>query len=168
MPEPRYLRSEATFDPARVYRYTLLRVWDESLPRVAFVMLNPSTATETELDPTLRRCLGYAQRWGCGSFEVGNIFALRSTDPRALYSHPEPVGMWNDAELIGIAKRASYGVVAGWGTHGALRGRGAEALALLRRVGEVRCLRLTVGGHPTHPLYQRGDLTPVLWQARTA
>ena len=133
MAEPAYTDQGAIFDGRRRYRYRLWRVWDEAKPRVAFLMLNPSTADEEVLDPTVRRCLGYAQAWGFGSFEVGNIFALRSTDPRALRAAADPVGRANDAKLISIAARSDL-VVCGWGAHGGLQGRDRAVLELLEPV----------------------------------
>lgn len=81
-----------TFSPCRTYRYSLVHEWDRDLPRVAFIMLNPSTADENALDPTLRRCLGFARSWGYGSFEIGNVFAFRATDPKAMKAAADPFG----------------------------------------------------------------------------
>ncbi len=163
MPEPTYLDQGALFDPTGRYRYRLWRVWDRTLPRVAFVMLNPSTADAAKLDPTLRRCLAFAQRWGCGAFEVGNLYALRSTDPKALETDPgDVVGPENDAHLARIAEAAGYGVVIGWGAN-ARRTRADAVIDLLRRHGPVlRLGELTGGGHPRHPLYLKGNLFPTL------
>jgi hypothetical protein len=163
MPEPTYIDQGATFGgEGACYRYRLWRVWDLDLPRVAFVMLNPSTADERVLDPTLRRCLGFAQRWGCGAFEVGNLYALRSTDPAGLRAVADPVGPLNDEYLVRIAEDATYGVVAGWGSN-ADDERAAHVLGLLRRYRSVyRLGSLTGAGHPRHPLYLPGDLLPTL------
>jgi hypothetical protein len=163
MSEPVYLTAGATFDADRRYRYRLWRIWD-SRPRVAFIMLNPSTADETVLDPTLRRCLGFAQSWGCGGFEVGNLFALRSTQPRALYSADDPVGPANDYHLAQIAEAAKF-VVVGWGAHGhAFPARVSAVIQILAgRVNVARLGRLTAGGQPRHPLYLRADLQPEPW-----
>lgn len=75
------------------YRYRLDRL-GALLGRgaVNFVMLNPSTADAEQDDPTIRRCLGYAFRWGFARLIVTNLYALRSTDPRALWEHPDPIG----------------------------------------------------------------------------
>jgi hypothetical protein len=163
--EPAYTDQGAIFDGRRRYRYRLWRVWDEAKPRVAFLMLNPSTADEKALDPTVRRCLGYAQAWGFGSIEVGNIFALRSTDPSALLAAADPVGPANDAKLISIADRSDL-VVCGWGAHGGLQGRDRAVLALLEPVADLHALRLTKAGAPGHPLYLPAALQPVLFAAR--
>lgn len=166
--EPNYnTAAGAVFDSARVYRYRLWRTWDATKPRVAFVMLNPSTADESRLDPTLRRCLAFAQRWGCGALEVGNLYALRSTDPRALEVFAgDVVGPDNDAHLGQIAAAATFGIIVAWGAH-ARRVRADAVVELLRRHRAVwRLGPLTRGGHPRHPLYLRGDLFPVLHAER--
>ena len=56
----------ALFSPCQRFRYTLTRTWDETKSGVAFICLNPSTATATEDDPTIRRCIGFAKTWGYG------------------------------------------------------------------------------------------------------
>jgi hypothetical protein len=146
--------SSATFDPDRTYRYALTRCWDPGLAVITFVMLNPSTADAFAVDPTVRRCLDFARREGAGTLQVVNLFALRSTDPRVLCKHPDPVGALND-RFIADAATGSDLVIAGWGTHGILHGRGEVVRGILSRAGAARlcCLRITRGGHPGHPLY---------------
>jgi hypothetical protein len=152
-----YESAGATFDPDRVYRYTLHRMWGAATltpwRTVLWIMLNPSTADETKLDPTLRKCQKFSMIWGYDGFEVCNIFALRSTDPRLLYRHADPVGPENDDAIREAADRANL-IVCGWGNHGSLRGRGDEVCGLLSRHGNMlRCLGKNDGGQPTHPLY---------------
>jgi hypothetical protein len=154
-------RAWATFDATRTYRFTLGRIWDAAKPRCAFIMLNPSVATDVILDPTVTRCIGYAKDWGYGSLEVGNLFALRSTDPRALYKHPDPVGPGNDEALLRIHDRAKMVVVA-WGNHGALNKRSRDVLQLLGPRGPLHYLWLTKSGEPGHPLYMAATLSPKL------
>lgn len=153
----------ASYDSTMAYRYRLSRVWDTSLPRCAFVMLNPSTATELVLDPTVRRVHRSSQSWGPGSFEVLNIFALRSTKPAALYQSPDPVGLGNDEAVLEGCRVADM-VVCAWGTHGALGRRGDRVRQLLAEGGiRLQVLRLTVAGHPGHPLYLPRTLQPLTW-----
>lgn len=151
----------ARFDPTETWRYELGRVWDRSRKRLAFIMLNPSTADAEVLDNTVTRCLGFADSWEeYGSLEVGNLFALRSTDPRALRKHPDPVGPDNDSALLGIAERAHL-IVLAWGNLGSYKGRSDEVLGLLRPyLGKLYVLKLTKEGEPIHPLYVLGETKP--------
>lgn len=87
-----WVTSTAVFSEDEAYRYSLIREWDPTKGHCCFVMLNPSKATATVNDPTVARCMGFAERWGFGSLQVVNLFALRSTDPRALYTHTAPIG----------------------------------------------------------------------------
>lgn len=154
------MRGRATFDETRTYRYTLHRRWAARGERICFCLLNPSTADEFKLDPTLTRCLGYARRWGFNAMEVVNIFALRSTDPGALREHDDPVGPGNDRAIRTAARRADR-VVVGWGAHGALLDRGDAVADLLAPICDPVCFGLTNAGAPRHPLYLRKDLEPI-------
>ena len=145
----------AAFSRDGRYRYRLWRRWDRSRPTIAFCMLNPSTADASRDDPTIRRCIGFARDWGYGGIEVVNIFGLRATDPRDLRSAHDPVGPRNDAFMLRAA--ALSPVVIAWGVHGALRGRGAEALSLLATRTRLLALGRTRSGAPRHPLYLRRD-----------
>lgn len=156
------LGSSAFFSPCRTWRYLLRRKWNDR-QEVAFIMLNPSTADETQDDPTIRRCIGYAKTWGYGGLIVGNIFGLRSTDPKALLSAADPVGPHNDYWLANIGFGTD--TVCAWGAHGKLHGRGAKVLELLRLNGaQPMALKLTGDGQPAHPLYLKGDLKPFRYE----
>jgi hypothetical protein len=147
------LHRAAVFDASGRYRYRLTRVWAPERPRVLFVLLNPSTADHRRDDPTIRRCMGFARAWGYGGVEVVNLFAWRATRPRDLRQAREPVGRGNTRHLRAAVRRAERVVVA-WGMHGAWRGRGRVALALLRRWDcAPLCLGITRSGQPRHVLY---------------
>ena len=90
------LESTADFSFCGQYRYTLTRVWSLERGLVLFVGLNPSTADAERDDPTVRRCVGYARRWGFGGVLVANLFAYRATDPRDLLAVSYPIGPRND------------------------------------------------------------------------
>jgi len=122
-------------------------------------MLNPSTADERILDPTVRRCTGYAMAWGFGSIEIVNLFALRSTDPAELYRADDPVGPDNDLSILWCASSCTIAVAA-WGTHGQHLDRGREVVEMLRGKVALKYLRLTKSGEPNHPLYLPKDLKP--------
>ena len=150
----------AEFSPCRTWRYVLRRQWAFG-PKLGFILLNPSTADETKNDPTIRRCIGFARGAGFGGLVLGNVFALRSTDPLALRSASDPVGPGNDEALRSIGLEAEGRIVCGWGAHGAFRGRGAEVVRMLGELGiRPTALALTKAGEPKHPLYLKSDLKP--------
>jgi len=64
-----------------------------------FIGLNPSTADETKDDPTIRRCINYAKRWGYSGLCMTNLFALRATKPAVMKANPGPVGRENDYQI---------------------------------------------------------------------
>lgn len=153
-----YISVGATFSPCRTYRYKLWRIWDRDTPSAVFIMLNPSTADEMKNDPTVTRCETYARSWKCGGLMVGNIFALRSTDPRALRGHPDPIGPENNQALLDMCAAGGKRVCA-WGNHGSYRGRSGHVLLILGKY-KLHCLRVTKMGEPAHPLYLPRDLMP--------
>jgi hypothetical protein len=154
--------SYADYSANEAYRYVLVRIWAPG-PRVLFVMLNPSTATEAQNDPTVERCERRARALGFGSFAVTNIFAYRATDPKVMRAVADPVGPDNDAVICQSAAQADR-VICAWGTHGLHLKRGAKVEALLRQRGlDLYHLGLSKGGLPKHPLYIGYETQPVLW-----
>jgi hypothetical protein len=154
--------SVAVYSPCERYRYALTRVWGTG-PRVLFVMLNPSTATEVQNDPTVERCERRARALGYGGFRVCNIFAWRDTDPRAMRAAADPVGPAND-EAIRDGALWADAVVCAWGTHGAHLDRGRQVETLLRATGRTLThLGLSKDGHPKHPLYIAYSQQPETW-----
>lgn len=156
--------SRAIYSPCQSYRYILTREWDPAGPRVLFVMLNPSTATEVQNDPTVERCERRARALGFGAFRVCNIFAWRATDPRVMRAQPDPVGPGNDAAIAESAQWADR-IVCAWGTHGAHMARGPAVEAMLRAAGHrLFHLGLSRQGHPKHPLYIGYNQQPLPWE----
>lgn len=148
------MRGHAAFDPTRRYRYLLRRTWGAG-PRVAFVMLNPNVADATIDDPTIRRCVGFARRWGFRSVDVVNLFAYRARHPRELARAVDPVGPDNDRHLRRAIARADL-IVCAWGATRIAQPRAAR-LAELLAGRAARCLGRTRSGAPRHPLYLRRD-----------
>ena len=108
-------------------------------------------------DNTSRVCINYAKRWGFGSLLIGNLFAIRSTDPMGVRDAVDPVGPRNDNYLRKLRAQASL-VVCAWGDAGAYLNRDQHVLRIL---GEVHCLSRLKSGKPGHPLYKRADLDPM-------
>ena len=154
--------SVALYSPDQTYRYALTRDWAPGA-RVLFVMLNPSTATEVQNDPTVERCERRARALGYGGFAVANIFAFRATDPRLMRAAADPVGPANDATILDLAAKADR-IICAWGSHGLHLDRGAQVTALLRASSrDLFHLGLTKTGLPKHPLYIGYDQHPLLW-----
>tara|TARA_R110000868_G_scaffold411515_3_gene705056 strand:- start:64173 stop:64700 length:528 start_codon:yes stop_codon:yes gene_type:complete len=158
--------SSALYSPCARYRYALSREWVDG-PRILYVMLNPSKATEAQNDPTVERCERRARALGFGGFRVCNLFGWRETSPALLKRAEQPVGPDNDSVLRqSAAWLGTTGVIlCGWGVHGAHLERGAEVADLLRRTGRpLRHLGVTKDGHPRHPLYVAYAQALLPWQ----
>ena len=150
----------ARFSACRRWRYLLWRCWDEAKPAANFLMLNPSTADEVQLDPSCTRARNYAERWGYGAVIITNIFGWRATDPQEMKDAKDPVGRGNNRAILEAAKAAKL-VVCAWGNHGEHLGRASAIVDLLARNRiRLHALRVNGGGHPAHPLYLPGTLAP--------
>jgi hypothetical protein len=174
------LKSDAIFSNDRKYRYLLWRQWDNCKPSITFIGLNPSTADETENDPTIRRLISFAKGWGFGRMYMLNIFAYRATDPKNLKEAPNPTGelilgnpnrQINDDYIFEyVDQLAVEKVVACWGNHGEFLNRGQEVRAVVnsspnvRRVGGAHVFKITKQGQPSHPLYLPADSQTVKWE----
>jgi hypothetical protein len=156
-------RSGAVLTPCGRYRYLLWRRWDDGGDICAFIGLNPSTADETNDDPTVRRMRRFAMDWGYGELWVLNAYAWRATDPRALRQNlSQAVGPLNNEYVIGAAHYAAR-VVAAWGNHcDELR---AHSIRQLVRGADKSLyhLGLTKIGQPRHPLYLAASTVPEPW-----
>ena len=159
-----FLQSSAVLSDCGRYRYRLQRTWGSG-PQMTFIMLNPSTADAELDDPTIRRCIAFAKREGCGGIVVVNCFAFRATDPKELvgidgYPKSGIVGPDNEKHLHEVIASSSGPIVCAWGAFGKtdpghwLRQRYAGH--------SLKCLGLTKEGRPKHPLYLPKDapLTP--------
>ena len=148
------VNKNATFSDCRKYRYALSRTWDGKKKTVLFIGLNPSTADEKIDDPTIRRCINYAQNWGYGSLLMVNLFAYRATIPTELKNVKNPIGNDNDLHITELLKKADL-AVATWGNEGSLLNRDKDVKKI---IPNLMCLKINKSGQPAHPLYQKKDL----------
>ena len=160
--------SSALYSDCDRYRYALTRTWDADAPRLLYIMLNPSKATETQNDPTIERCERRARALGFGAFRAVNIFAWRETDPGRLRRAPDPIGPENDTVLRdSVAKwlaRPDDIALCAWGIHGAHLNRGAEVASILGGTERgLYALGTTKAGDPRHPLYMPYAARPEPW-----
>ena len=137
------------------YRYLWAAKVSDNTKRCMFLMLNPSIADENRSDPTVTRCMNFARDWGYGSLYVTNLFALRSTDPKMLKFHDDPIGKLNDDTIVEAARDSDI-VVCAWGNHGKYLDRSESVVHAMKKEGfsgKLHCLGLTKLNQPKHPLY---------------
>lgn len=148
------------------YRYTLFRSGlggTRGNSSLCWVMFNPSTADESNDDPTIRRVIGFTKREGYGSLWVVNLFAARSTKPKHLLEMADPVGPENVATITVVMEGADD-VVFAWGASLIRYSDRPPVEGIARQLGlQPKCLGTTRGGHPLHPLYVRGDQPLEVW-----
>jgi hypothetical protein len=151
------------------YRYMLGRGWGESADGLVCVwlMLNPSTADHSKDDPTIRKCRGFAERAGCSSLIVVNLFAWRATDPNDLAKviaegREDPVGPLNDQMLALVSERRP--LIVGWGkVRKAFRARADSVWSRgLSQSWPMQCLGVNDDGSPRHPLFVPYEVKPLL------
>jgi hypothetical protein len=149
----------ALFSPCRTWRYSLTRDVAPLTGKgcVAFIGLNPSTADETRDDPTIRRCIGFAGRWGFAELKMLNLYAYRATDPRDLFWRDgDIVGPDNDSVITKVADESDL-VICAWGAFQAARERARTVFDI---VAAPYALGLTLTGAPRHPLYVKAETLP--------
>lgn len=144
----------AELSPCRKYRYNLSRSWGSG-KHCAFIMLNPSNADAEHDDPTIGRCISYAQEWGYDGFHVCNLFTFITPYPPVMKKAADPVGPHADINIqrIVAAVHAQGGVcVAAWGNHGTFMGRGAVVLQMFKDWNiPLYAFRVTNKNQPVHP-----------------
>lgn len=148
------------------YRYTLYRQWIGTGGTVNFIMLNPSTATDVFDDPTIRKCIGFAKRWGFRRLVVTNLFAFRATDPRELKSCSPALAIGPDNDFEAIAREAAGAdcIVCAWGLHGSWLGRDSHVMDVVLRGKTLGCIGRTRDGAPLHPSRAAYTSAPELYR----
>lgn len=149
--------SGAIISDCQRYRYQLWRIWDDTKPKVLWIMHNPSTADASKDDPTIRRIIRFTKDWGYGGLYVGNLFPYRATNPKDLinksadelaptenYLHRKEMFNKTELHILAFGNPVIKHVGIGMG--------GSDWMAL----------KLTKGGNPCHPLYLKSDLKPAL------
>lgn len=142
--------SGAIFSDCRKYRYALWRIWDEEKPMVVFIGLNPSTANETEDDPTIRKVKAISKNLGYGGFYMMNLFAIISSDPKILKNTVDCLGD-NDRWLNELC---TGDIVFAWGNFKEAEERANE---IIKRFIKAKALHINKNGSPKHPLYCKSD-----------
>jgi hypothetical protein len=164
--------SGAFFSECDRYRFALWRIWDETKPYVMFIGLNPSTANQTDDDPTIRRVKKFASNWGFGGVYMMNCFPLVSTDPAGLLediivdddgNHVKDENyILNDTYLNLIARNAGK-IVFAWGNFPIVRDLKRDK-ELVRMFPDAEALIINQNGSPRHPLYVKSNTKTVKYE----
>lgn len=151
------IKSSAVISECGRFRYALTRRWGSG-PMALFIMLNPSTADASKNDPTIRRCIGFARREGCGGLRVENLFGFRATDPDIMFRDAHTSIGAADRYIREAAQERDGPVIVAWGadSRAVKRGRAVGGLLTSLDIDPV-CLGLSKSGAPKHPLYIKAD-----------
>jgi len=143
-------------DADREYRYSLWRIWDDNLPMIMFIGLNPSTANEITDDPTIRRVKKFASDWGYGGVYMLNLFAYVTPYPEELSKCNDPVAD-NDLHLKLFGEICDE-IIFAWGSFDEAKERAKKVIQMFPK---AKALIINKDGTPRHPLYVKGDTIPV-------
>jgi hypothetical protein len=158
----------AIFSEDRTRRYSLTRVSTRGSV-LGFVMLNPSSADEQRDDATIRKCVGFAARWGfSGGIMVTNLIPVIATDPYALPP-------WSGFDRVNYshitqALQLCVGTVVAWGSVPRPLARSialGEHILRFRELAGTRplfCIGLTKNGDPLHPSRTAYTSGPEAWE----
>lgn len=154
--QPEIISSYANFSKCGKYRYYLRRFWNTGEKHVMFIGLNPSTATASTDDPTIRRCINFAKSWGYAGMYMCNLYAYISTDPKKLIISGEEIAVTNSylRECAGFVDI----IVFAWGAFELHKKRMNEIIEMFPA---AYCIKHTKNGYPSHPLYLKSDLKPI-------
>lgn len=153
----------AIFSECRKHRFALWRIWNRRKPFVCFIGLNPSTADETENDPTVSRCVRFAEEFGGGGLVMLNAFSYRATDPEEMKAQAVP-NLHENIDWISAFAGLSRFAVAAWGTHGTFANQSDFIAYRMRKdLRTLHCLGANKDGTPKHPLYLRADTKLKIW-----
>ena len=154
--------SSAQFSECGRYRQTLIRRWNNKLPTIVFVGMNPSIADTQVDDPTCAKELVWAQQWGYGTYVKLNVMDYRCTNPKNLLQTDLIVQTPQNLVCITDEIAQASVVIAAWGRiHPRLVCHGHTVQQLLIKSGAtVQCMGINLDGSPRHPLYLKSNTTP--------
>jgi len=146
----------ADFSEDRNYRYSLWRIWDESKPLVMFIGLNPSTANETDNDPTIKSVCRIANNNGFGGVYMMNCFPYVTAYPKELRETSLKSVVDNYEHLVRIKSLVAE-VVFAWGNFQEVTDVIKNDLCNL--FPNAKVLAVNKNGSPKHPLYCKSDIS---------
>lgn len=160
------LRTEIIMSDDGVYRYSLRKVWDESKPSLAIIMICPSSSGEVAVDASTMLVLSNCYRLGYGSVTIVNMFS--KVNDFAL-KDAEDEDRKNIQAILDAAEKSTC-LVMGAGTGKAknktFQRRLEQVLTAIRPYEDkLQCLCDEKGGskylHPLSPRVREWHLTPM-------
>ncbi len=151
-------QSGAHFSKCGKYRFCLYRKWDNTLPMVMFIGLNPSTADKQNDDPTIRRVIRFAKDWGFGGVYMLNLYAFITPYPKMLDTSGENTH-FNDIWIHRMYWKSAK-VICAWGAFDVKD----RAEVVKASIPDRYALIINKDGSPRHPLYVPADTKPTLWK----
>lgn len=133
-----------------------------------FIMCNPSTADSLDDDPTIVRCLGFAESWGFTRMEVVNLFSIRTPnvkDVQKALKAGEPICGPTHWQNFDKAVASANIVVCAWGAKTWAKEAIEEVEGRLAKVVDTVAIRITKSGYPEHPLYLPEKLTTISYKS---
>lgn len=151
-----------------LYRYRLERDVQMDGPVYAYFGVNPSTADANVNDATVRKWIGFTKVFGGRRFIVGNVFAYRATDVKALGAVEDPFGDDIGDHITDIINDADI-LVPCWGNISKVPPKLQFAFdvlmdALVSSGKPVMHFGKTVSGDPKHPLMLGYDTKLTPWE----
>lgn len=154
----------SVYDDSKNYQFLLSRSWDEKLPKICWILLNPSVTSDQEDDETIHRCIEYSKRWNYGAMDIVYLFAYRTTFIKDLLNREEPVGAETDRYILDSVQKADK-VVLAWGGTGNFMRRNQVVLDQLKNK-DLYCLKLLIDGNPAHPLFLPKHQLPIPFKGK--
>lgn len=165
-------RRGAEISPDGMFRFRLWRRWGDGR-QMTFIMLNPSIADASVDDPTLRRCIGFAQREGCDGVQLVNLYPYRTHKPKYLLEARDAGidisgGQRGKEAVVKAMSNNGDLVVAAWGAHDiAAESEARQLISVINQAehagGRLFCFGRTKDGSPRHPLYLKSDAPLEPW-----
>jgi hypothetical protein len=145
------------------HRYWLSRIWNSKQPLILFIGLNPSRADHEKNDPTITRCINFAQHWKFGGLLFANLYSFRTPYPKTLI---ENIGLaancLTDAHLKALIEKSHMHVCA-WGSWNFINERAKQVLGMIKT---PYCLGVNKDGNPKHPLYLKSTTELIYFNAQ--
>lgn len=158
------MHRSAIFSTDMRLRYVLTRSWEGGSKMMLWIMLNPSTAAAINDDPSIRRCITFAQDWGYSGMFVVNIFPYRTPYPKNLIkTKMKPGEIWQNTAYIQEYSTKVERVVCAWGNYPILKKLNPD-LSWLHQFEKIYTLKVGANNTPTHPLYMRKETKLIRWK----